>query len=191
MGGRIYFSDWIVLFVGPFRYGANRDGIAAFLRDAWPAVRARVPQATLLVLAGAEHPAFTRDHPLCAQEGVTVSGHRDDVPALLASSALTINPQIEIRGSAVKLVESLAAGRVCVSTRAGARGFAAEAPAALVTVADVAAMAGPVAALLEEPARRHALEAPAQGALAAFAWERSVALQKALYATLPHERKSG
>ena len=177
-----------VLFVGPFRYGANRDGIAAFLRDAWPAVRARVPQATLLVLGGDEHPAFTRGDPLFAQDGVGVSGHRDDVPALLAESALTINPQLEIRGSAVKLVESLAAGRVCVSTRAGARGFAAEAPAALVTVADVAAMAEPVAALLEEPARRHALEAPVAGALAAFAWERSVALQKALFDALLRER---
>ena len=177
-----------VLFVGPFRYSANRDGIARFLRDAWPAIRARVPQATLLVLAGDEHPTFTRDDPLFAQAGVTVCGHRDDVPALLADSALTINPQLEIRGSAVKLVESLAAGRVCVSTRAGARGFATGAPAALVTVADVAAMAEPVAALLADPARRHALEAPAPGALATFAWERSVALQKSLYDALLRER---
>jgi len=46
----------------------------------------------------------------------------------------------------------------------------------------------PVAALLEEPARRHALEAPVAGALAAFAWERSVALQKALFDALLRER---
>lgn len=177
-----------VLFVGPFRYGANRDGIARFLRDAWPAIRARVPQATLLVLAGDEHPEFTRGDPLFAQDGVTVCGHRDDVPALLADCALTVNPQLAIRGSAVKLVESLAAGRVCVSTGAGARGFATGAPPALVTVADVAAMAGPVADLLADPVRRHALEAPVAGALAAFAWERSVALQKSLYDALLRER---
>ncbi|MFO1316448.1 MAG: glycosyltransferase [Burkholderiales bacterium] len=178
-----------LLFVGPFRYAANRDGIARFLRDAWPAVRARVPQATLLVLAGDEHPAFTRDDPLFAQAGVTVSGHRDDVAALLAGSALSINPQLEIRGSAVKLVESLAAGRVCVSTRAGARGFAAASPA-LVTATDVAAMAEPIAALLADPARRHALETPAPGALAALSWERSVALQRALCDVLLREPPS-
>ena len=74
-------------------------------------------------------------------EGVQVVGHRDDVPALLAQCALTINPLAHIRGSAIKLVESLAAGRVCVTTVDGARGFAIGAPPGLVIVPDVAAMA--------------------------------------------------
>ena len=51
-----------------------------------------------------------------ARRASQVVGHRDDVPALLARCALTINPLAQIRGSAVKLVESLAAGRVCVTT---------------------------------------------------------------------------
>jgi glycosyltransferase involved in cell wall biosynthesis len=110
-----------------------------------------------------------------------VQGHRDDVPDVLAASTLTINPLQAIRGSAVKLVESLAAGRVCVSTTAGARGFATAALPGLVTVPDVAAMAEPIVALLADASRRHALEVPAAGALDAFAWERSVARQKALY----------
>ncbi len=173
-----------LLFVGPFRYDANRDAIARFLRDAWPAIRRQAPAATLLVLAGDEHPAYTAGEPLFAQDGVTVSGHRDDVPALLADSALSINPQLAIRGSAVKLVESLAAGRVCVSTAAGARGFAAAAPPALVTVPDVAAMVVPIVALLADRERRHRLEAPDAQALAAFTWDASVARERALVRSL-------
>ena len=112
-----------LLFVGPFRYAPNRDGIVRFLREAWPAIRAAVPEATLLVLGGDESAEAVAQEPAFAQPGVTVSGHRDDVPALLAQCALTINPLAGIRGSAVKLVEALAAGRVCVSTADGARGF--------------------------------------------------------------------
>jgi len=70
-------------------------------------------------------------------------GHRDDVPQLLSECALTINPLAGIRGSAVKLVESLAAGRACVSTSAGARGFLDDVPPGLVAVPDVPSMAAP------------------------------------------------
>ena len=115
-----------------------------------------MPAATLQILGGDEHPQYTRGAAAFAQAGVDVLGHRDDVPDLLGASTLTINPQQSIRGSAVKLVESLAAGRVCISTTAGARGFAAAAPAGLVTVPDVAAMAEPIVALLADASRRHA-----------------------------------
>lgn len=170
-----------LVFVGPFRYAPNREGILRFLREAWPAVRAAVPEATLTVLGGDESLAALRSEPLLAQEGVTVLGHRDDVPALIAASAIAINPIENIRGSAVKLVESLAAGRVCVTTRDGARGFARSPPPALVIVPDVTGMAAPVIALLRDEGRRHALEKPDSAALDAFGWHHSVARLRALF----------
>lgn len=172
-----------VLFVGPFRYAPNRDGIRVFIADAWPRVRAAVPDATLTVLGGDEHIGWTRDDPLFARAGVEVLGHRDDVPALLAASTLTLNPLVNIRGSAVKLVESLAAGRICVSTAEGARGMPLQTPA-LVVVADVAAMAAPIVELMRDEARRHRLEAPDRAALAPFGWEAAVTRQLALYDAL-------
>src|SRR4030095_16324309 len=93
-------------------------------------------------------------------------------------------PLMQIRGSAIKLVESLAAGRVCVTTRAGARGFVTGAPVVLVIVPDVAAMAEPVIELLTHPEHRHALERPMPGALDRYAWEHSVVRLNALYADL-------
>jgi GT2 family glycosyltransferase len=172
-----------LLFIGPFRYGPNREGIAAFLREAWPAVRAAVPEATLTVLGGDESLALAASDPALRQAGVTVLGHRDDVPSLLARCAIAINPIAGIRGSAVKLVETLAAGRVCVSTRDGARGFAGAAPA-LVTVERIAEMPAPIVRLLRDSAQRHALETTDRGALDAFGWHHSVARQRALFESL-------
>ena len=163
-----------ILFVGPFRYGPNREGIEHFLRDAWARVRQSVPEAALTILGGDECIEAARAHPLFAQAGVQVMGHRDDVPRLLAQSALAINPLVGIRGSAVKLVETLAAGRVCVTTAEGGRGFRAAAPG-LVVVPDVAAMGDAVAALVRDVARRHALEQPDPVLLDTFGWHHSVA----------------
>jgi glycosyltransferase involved in cell wall biosynthesis len=188
-GARLAFDDYVpsagqrVLFVGPFRYAPNREGIAEFIASAWPAIRAEVPQATLTILGGDEHAAWTRGDPRFGAEGVEVLGHRDDVPRLLAQCALTINPLTGIRGSAVKLVESLAAGRVCVTTVEGARGMTA--PLAALSVVDrVAAMAQPIIGLLRDPALRHRREAPDRAALAPFGWDESVARQRALYDAL-------
>ena len=92
-------------------------------------------------------------------------------------------PLTGIRGSAIKLVETLAAGRVCVSTVDGARGFASDAPSGLVVAPSVAAMATPIVELLTDVGRRHRLEAPAP-ALDAYGWHHSVARQRELFVEL-------
>jgi hypothetical protein len=83
----------------------------------------------------------------------------------------------------MKLVETLAAGRVCISTREGARGFAAASPA-LTTVEAIADMAAPIIRLLRDSAQRHVLEATDRHALDAFGWHHSVARQRALFEAL-------
>jgi GT2 family glycosyltransferase len=173
-----------LLFIGPFRYAPNRNGITQFLRTAWPAIRRAVPEVSLLVLGGDESTAIVANDPVFAQPGVQVLGHRDDVPALLAQSALTVNPLHGIRGSAVKLVESLAAGRICVSTCEGARGFAGDAPPALVRATTVAAMAEPIIGLLVDAEARHRQESPHATRWDRFRWSHGAAVQRSLYEDL-------
>jgi GT2 family glycosyltransferase len=186
-GGNVAAGDYRpsetlrLLFVGPFRYRPNRDGIVRFLREAWPAIRAAVPAGTLTILGGDEHATLRGDEDAFSAPGVEVLGHRDDVPRLLAASALTINPLAAIRGSAVKLVESLAAGRACVSTADGARGFAASAHTGLVIVPGIADMAAPIIRLLQDAAERHRREQPDPRALEPFGWPHAVRRQRALY----------
>ena len=75
--------------------------------------------------------------------------------ALLSASALTVNPLAGIRGSSIKVIESLGAGRACVSTEDGARGFIDAGFAGLLTTASVADMADVVIELLQDEERRH------------------------------------
>lgn len=175
-----------LLFVGPFRYAPNHHGILRFLDECWPAIRHAVPEATLAILGGDEGRAAALLDPRLRQEGVQVHGHRDDVPVCLAACALAINPLGAIRGSAVKLVETLAAGRVCVSTREGARGFAGRAGDGLVLVDDVAAMADPIIELLSDAAQRHRREAAITHE--DHGWHHAYAGQRACLAELVRSR---
>lgn len=173
-----------LLFVGPFRYEPNAAASTRFLRDAYPRIRVAWPSTEIVILGGDEALQITRGDPLYAQAGVHVLGHRDDMPAELAGSALTVNPQLAIRGSAVKVIESLCAGRVCVSTEDGARGLNDAGLEALVTVPDVAAMAEAVIGLLRDPEERRRRERPDLARLRAFQWDACAAPLRALYGRL-------
>lgn len=160
-----------LLFAGPFRAAINWRAITEFLQQAWPAIRAAVPAARLTVLGGPGATARTATEPLFAQAGIEVLEQVADVRPLLARAALTINPQRGLRGSSLKVLESLAAGRVCVSTIDGARGHRQHGFAGLVECADVRDFADAIVPLLSDPARRHAREAPDHARLAACTWE--------------------
>jgi len=143
-----------------------------------------VPNVTLRVLGGDGAPQRVAGDALFAQAGVEVLPHRDDVPEMLLSCALTVNPLRGIRGSAVKLIESLMAGRICISTAEGARGFADRRLDALAIVPDVQDMAEPIVRLLNDGATRHRREVPDREALAQFEWPQCAALQRDLWLSL-------
>ena len=173
-----------LLFMGPFRYARNLQGILDFARDAFPAIRAAHPAVRLLVLGGDGAPDIARRHPVLGQPGIDVVGHRDDVAAALRQCTLTVNPLTGIRGSALKLIESLTAGRVCVGTHESARGFTDAGFAGLVTVPDVASMAAPIIELLTFDETRHRLERPQPDLLAPHQWAQCLQPHKDLCAAL-------
>jgi hypothetical protein len=170
--------------MGPFRYEPNLDAARRFLRDAFPKIRSAIPDARIAVLGGDGAHARVRSDPAFTQSGVEVFDHRDDVAAFLDASALTINPQTDIRGSSIKVIESLTAGRACVSTVDGARGFRDPELAGLVLADDIASMVDPIIALLCDAALRHRTEAPDASRLARYQWAHSAQLQRTLYDSL-------
>jgi GT2 family glycosyltransferase/glycosyltransferase involved in cell wall biosynthesis len=173
-----------LLFMGPFRYVPNLQGIRRFLHVAYPQIKAAVPSACLLVLAGDRAEQAIAGDAAFAQPGVSVVGHREDVSELLRGSALTLNPLSGIRGSSIKVIESLAAGRACVSTKDGARGFVDAGLAGLVVVNDVEAMAAPIITLLKDSRQRHHIEKPDAERLEQFQWRHCAAIQSELYRNL-------
>lgn len=102
-----------ILFVGALWYGPNRQGIEHFLKHCWPGIRANVPDATLTLAGGASPSvrALWDKHP-----GVRAPGFVDDLSAAYNDAAFTIAPIDYGGGTNIKILESLAYGRVCVTT---------------------------------------------------------------------------
>jgi len=173
-----------LLFMGPFRYAQNRDGILEFVERVWPDLRDRFPQLRLTILGGVESAAVVARDARLRQEGVEVVSAFVDPAPYLQQCALTINPQTGIRGSSIKLIESLLAGRVCVSTADGTRGFGADDLRGLVVAADIASMGDAIVPLLADATKRRALERADDAKLDRHTWDAIADRQLALYRQL-------
>jgi len=176
-----------LLFMGPFRYEPNRQGILEFLRTCWPKVRAACPDATLTILGGAQSAGAERIDVAFAQPGIRLISEFVDPAQHLAAATLTLNPQVAIRGSALKVAESLLSGRCCVSTIEGARGFTNSGLEGLVLAKGVPEMADAVIALAKDSKRRRAIERPERAAIEPLTWRGSAARQLALYRRLTEQ----
>lgn len=145
-----------VLFVGNL-YEPNVDGANLLLRQIWPAVLERIPDAVLTlcgrVCSGLTDPALP---------SVEFLGPVEDLVSQYAAATLTLNPIRFGTGVSVKLVETLTMGRCIVSTPVGARGFEEAARSGALEIAELDDFAAAICRLLEDPAQRHAMEAAAR-----------------------------
>ncbi len=160
-----------ILFMGPFRAPNNWDGIREFLEHVYPEVEAAVPGVTITVLGGSEAQRMAAAYACFARPSIQILEYVESVRSMLDACALTINPQSELRGSSLKVIESLAAGRVCVSTRIGARGRLEPGFRGLALVDRVQDFAAPLIRLLNDDDYRVALEAPETQNLATCSWQ--------------------
>ena len=108
------------------------------------------------------------------EHAVALTGYRDDVPALLRALDVVVHTSIEPEPFGRVVAEGMAAGRPVIATDAGgAPEVTGESGAAalLVPPGDVAAMAGAILQLLDDPAEAQRLaEAGRQRQLAMFCY---------------------
>ena len=127
------------------------------------AVRARIPEAELLVVGdGALRPDAERlASGLGLRGSVRFLGHRDDVPELLAEAECALLAS-DYEGCPLAVVEALAAGVPVVATDAGGiRELVRDGHTGAVTAPDVDSLAAALEAVLADPAR--AVELGAEG----------------------------
>ena len=131
-----------------------------FALRAWPAVRAAVPGATLLVVGDGPHRGALA--PL-AGEGVVFAGAREDVPAILAGSTLALLPSLT-EALPTALIEAAASGLATVGTTVGGTPEVVDhgRTGLLVPPGDADALAHAVVTLLRDPDRRAAHGAAAR-----------------------------
>jgi glycosyltransferase involved in cell wall biosynthesis len=162
-------SSKTALFVGSHTYEPNRVGAEFLIDQVWPRVRARHPDA-LLVIAGRgceQIGGFARGDP-----GVDFRGFVDDLAALYAQTRVACSPIFSGGGTRVKIIEAALYGRPVVSTTLGAEGLDLDPARGEILLADNAAdfatkicnvfedqdMARTVALRGAECARRHYTE---------------------------------
>ncbi len=177
-----------ILFIGPFRYPPNRHGIELFLAKVFPNLKAEFPGLELWILGGEEVCQMSTESKLFQQDGVCLFEFTEDPRQFLDRCALTINPLFGIRGTSLKLIESLAAGRVCVSSAEAARGFSPEELPALVLANSLEDFGPLIAQLLRDPAARIRLERPDEAVFQKYSWKSSAQQLKSLYQNLDQNK---
>lgn len=109
-----------VMILGQYGYAPNRLGVEYFIDNVWGLIRAKRPEARLIV-AGPE-PERIRHFP-SPPPGVEFTGFVDDLKELYDSIRVVVCPILSGGGTRVKLIEAAAFAKPIVSTTLGAEGL--------------------------------------------------------------------
>ena len=146
----------VVVFTGRMGYRPNAVAAELLLREIWPRVRERVPEAELVV-GGADAPASLRRRA-AATPGARLVSPVGDMRALLLSARVAAVPVDMGTGTPNKVYEALEAGCAVVATPAAAARTVLDGVAAPLRAASgPEAFAREVAALLADAASAEAL----------------------------------
>jgi glycosyltransferase involved in cell wall biosynthesis len=148
-----------VVFTGSMNWDANIDGIQWFIREVWPIVRSRCPQARLLVV-GRDPPARLRS---VGGPEVDFTGFVDDVRPYVHRAHAFVIPLLVGGGTRIKAFEAMAMGCPVVSTAVGTEGLGAEAGRHYLEADEPAAMAEALCGVIESPIARERLSREARG----------------------------
>jgi len=117
-------TRYAVLFVGNLAYEPNHEGVRDFLREIWPLVRGRTPEARFIVV-GAYPPDWLREVAE-RDPSVIVTGEVADVRPFYREARVVVVPLRLGAGTKLKVLEALAMGVPVVTTPQGRMGLDAE-----------------------------------------------------------------
>jgi glycosyltransferase involved in cell wall biosynthesis len=112
-------------FIGSFAYEPNGDAAEELITRIWPQVRARLPQAAL-VLAGPRPervPSFNRMQGNGRDAGIEFTGLLSNVDHFYESVQLVCCPIRSGSGTRIKIIEAAAHGIPVAATRMAAEGL--------------------------------------------------------------------
>lgn len=173
-----------ILFMGPFRYHPNLIGIRIFLETVYPKLLSSIPNLNIVILGGTGSRRLSKKWNCFDQKGIQIIDKPVAPRPFLEECAVTINPIYGMRGSSLKLIESIFSARVCVSTKDGARGFTNSGFSSLITVERIEQFHRPLEKLLLDEKYRLCLETPCMAKLTPFTWKQSANRLSDLYQCL-------
>ncbi len=109
-----------LVYSGALTYSANLDAMQYFLGEVFPLVKARRPNARVLITGNTEGVDLST---LPEADGFEFTGYVDDIRPVVARSQASIVPLRLGGGTRLKVLESLALGTPVISTSKGAEGL--------------------------------------------------------------------
>lgn len=138
-----------VLFTGTFGYAPNAEALRWLLAEIWPAVRAKRPDAELLVVGK----GVPDEIAALADDSVTLAGWVPEMQPWFDRARVVIVPMRSGGGTRLKVLDGLASGRPLVSTTMGAMGVDVVDGEQVVLADGAAAFADATVAILDDPER--------------------------------------
>lgn len=148
-----------LVFTGSMDWMPNEEGIAWFVRDVLPIVRATVPEAALAIVG--RNPTTAVRALADAAPGIEVTGTVPDIRPYLEGASVVVVPLRVGGGTRLKIFEAMAMECAIVSTTIGAEGLPVTDGTDIRIADDAAGFAAAIVALLERPASIAALGAAA------------------------------
>ncbi len=166
-------ADIPLVFTGAMDYRPNADAAIGFVREVFPALRARIPALRFAVVGARPGPAVRE---LAGIEGVTVTGTVADVRPWIGHAHAVVAPLRIARGVQNKVLEGMAMAKPVVASPQALEGIEAEPGHELLRAEDVAEWIDRLTSLLaptpEAAASRAAFGAAARAAVESrYTWE--------------------
>lgn len=155
-----------MIYSGAITYRANYDAVDFFGREIMPLIRARRPNAELLVTGKTGNLDI---RPL-QRPGIRFLGYLPDVRPAVAQSWLSVIPLRLGGGTRLKMLESLALGTPVVSTEKGAEGLLLQPGRDFLCATTPDAFADAVVRLLSDGGLRATLSQAGQESVIAYDW---------------------
>ena len=109
-----------LIFTGAVTYEPNFDAVRYFVDQMLPTIRARVPEATLMVTGSTEGVPVDG---LTQRAGVCFTGFVEDLRPVVRQCAVCVVPLRKGGGTRLKVLEAMALGTPVVSTAKGVEGL--------------------------------------------------------------------
>jgi glycosyltransferase involved in cell wall biosynthesis len=136
-----------VIFASAFTRGPNVEATRWFIRQVWPTVLDRVPDAQLVLAGNGSEDVLAE----CPAPGASATGYLADLKVAYSECAVAVAPLLRGAGLKFKVPQALAYGLPVVATTIAAEGMPPGCPAIVADPPEE--MAGALVGLLQSPAR--------------------------------------
>ena len=176
-----------LIFTGNYEYGPNLDAAEVLIREVFPAVRAELPEAELLIVGNNPPPALQA----LAGEGVRVTGRVPELAPYLDAAHVYVCPLRIGAGIKNKVLSALAMGTPVVGTPLSFDGIAVQDGEEVLVAETPAEIAAATLRLLRDAELRARLAANGRACIERqYTWRAVADSYAALYRTVieAHER---